>query len=658
MSDYSIFKEPVKVAGTEFPNRFFMAPMTMGCFWDENGVYNDQTVKYFTERTKGGFGTIVTGAICTDTKVDPYSALGPNPADVGQPWIDAAKKLTDSVHAAGGKIIAQLSMGLGRNYPGLPSPSENIVFGTADQKSPVLTKEGIKLKIEQLVNCSKIMKESGFDGIEVHAMHWGYLLDQLGSAFFNRRDDEYGGPLLENRLRAAKEIVEGIHELCGRDYPVGMRLGLQSFVKDYNKATLTGEEEHVRTIEEGVEISKLLEKYGYDFLDVDAGMYDSFYYAEPPMYMPQGFEIALAAKAKAEVSIPVFAGGRMQDYKQAKEAIEKGEIDGVTLGRPSLADPEYPNKLMSNHPEKIRPCLGCNLGCFDRLVSKGLYGSCAVNPQAARETIDGMKPGEGKKKVVVVGGGVAGMEVARTSALRGYDVTLFEASDHLGGHLVEAGAHSFKKEIRELHEWYQRELKELPNVEIKMEHKPCINCIRKENPDVVVLATGSVASAPAIPGLEKAVVSLDAINHPEKLGQNVVVVGGGLVGCEIALDEAKKGKKVTVVEALDKILSSGVPAPLPNAMMIHDLFEYHHVDVLEGHKLVEVTDEGVVLDHNGEKVELKADTVVSALGFRPGKSMKEELVELDVPVHEIGDAKQAATIMNAIWEGYALANSL
>ena len=638
MSDYSIFKEPVKVAGTEFPNRFFMAPMTMGCFWDENGVYNDQTVKYFTERTKGGFGTIVTGAICTDTKVDPYSALGPNPADVGQPWIDAAKKLTDSVHAAGGKIIAQLSMGLGRNYPGLPSPSENIVFGTADQKSPVLTKEGIKLKIEQLVNCSKII--------------------QLGSAFFNRRDDEYGGPLLENRLRAAKEIVEGIHELCGRDYPVGMRLGLQSFVKDYNKATLTGEEEHVRTIEEGVEISKLLEKYGYDFLDVDAGMYDSFYYAEPPMYMPQGFEIALAAKAKAEVSIPVFAGGRMQDYKQAKEAIEKGEIDGVTLGRPSLADPEYPNKLMSNHPEKIRPCLGCNLGCFDRLVSKGLYGSCAVNPQAARETIDGMKPGEGKKKVVVVGGGVAGMEVARTSALRGYDVTLFEASDHLGGHLVEAGAHSFKKEIRELNEWYQRELKELPNVEIKMEHKPCINCIRKENPDVVVLATGSVASAPAIPGLEKAVVSLDAINHPEKLGQNVVVVGGGLVGCEIALDEAKKGKKVTVVEALDKILSSGVPAPLPNAMMIHDLFEYHHVDVLEGHKLVEVTDEGVVLDHNGEKVELKADTVVSALGFRPGKSMKEELAELDVPVHEIGDAKQAATIMNAIWEGYALANSL
>ena len=657
MSNFSILKEPVKVAGTELPNRFMVAPMTMGCFWDDNGCFNEQTVRYFTERAKGGFGTIVTGAICTDGKVDPYSALGPIPAQVGQPWIDAARKLTDSIHAEGSKIIAQLSLGLGRNYPGLPSPSENTVWGTTDQVSPVLTTEQIKLKIEQLIENAKIVKEAGFDGIEIHAMHWGYLLDQMEMAFFNRRDDEYGGDL-RHRLNAAKEIVEGIHEVCGKDYPVGMRLGMQTFVKDYNKATLTGEEEVGRTLEEGVECAKLLEEFGYDFLDTDAGTYDSFYYAEPPMYMPQGFQIALAEKAKAVVSIPVFAGGRMQAFKEATKAIEEGRLDGITLGRPSLADPEIPNKLFADHPEDIRPCLGCNLGCFDRLVSKGLYGSCAVNPQAARESIDGLKPGEGKKKIVVVGGGVAGMETARTCALRGYDVTLFEKSDHLGGHLCEAGAHSFKKEVRELNEWYQRELGKFDNITVKMEHEPCINCIKKEDADAVVLATGSVASAPPIKGLEKAVVSLDAINHPELLKGDILVVGGGLVGCEIALDEARKGHKVTIVEALDKILSSGMPAPYPNAQMLGDLFEYHHVDILTSHKLVEVTDDGVVVEGPEGLKEIKADTVISALGFRPGKTLKEEFADCGVPIYEIGDAKNAATIMNAIWEGYFLANSL
>lgn len=657
MKDYSIFATPVKVAGTEFPNRFMMAPMTMGCFWDENGLYNEQTVVYFTERAKGGFGTIVTGAIGTDGQVDPYSALGPIPLQIGQPWIDAARKLTDSIHAQGSKIVAQLSMGLGRNYPGLPSPSENIVWSTADTKSPVLTTEQIKIKIQAMIDTSRMMKEAGFDGIEVHAMHWGYLLDQFGMSFFNRRDDEYGGPL-ENRLRAAREIVEGIHEVCGKDYPVGMRLGLKTFIKDINKATLTGEEEVGRTIEEGVETSKLLEKYGYDFLDVDTGTYDSFYYAEPPMYMPQGFMIELAAKAKAEVKIPVFAGGRMQDYEADLEAVTAGKIDGVTLGRPSLADPAYPSKLIAGTPEKIRPCLGCNLGCFDRLVSQGLYGSCAVNPQAARETIDGMKPGEGKKKVVVIGGGVAGMEAARTSALRGYDVTLFEASDRLGGHLNEAGAHSFKKEVMQLNKWYQRELAQLDNVTIKMEHKPCIKCIEKEKPDVIILATGSKESSPKIPGLEKAVPSLEAINDPEKLGNSVIVVGGGLVGCEIALDEAKKGKKVTVVEALDKLMSSGIPAPYPNQQMIGDLFEHYGVRVLTGHKLVEVTDEGALVESPEGQQLLKADTVVSALGFRPNESVKDDFAELGVPMHEIGDAKNAATIMSAIWEAYFLANSI
>jgi len=658
MKTYDALFQPYKIGKVEIKNRFTVIPMTMGGLaYDEEGGFSENLIHYFELRAKGGFGLIIPGAATTDYHVDPYSALGPN-VNTNEHWKVKAKELVDRVHAGGARIFCQLTMGLGRNYPGLPGPSENPVWRNPEVKSPELTKEQIKQKIADLVDGAVVAKKCGYDGVEIHAMHWGYLLDQMAMAFYNRRTDEYGGSL-ENRLRCAKEIVEGIHEKCGRDFPVGMRLGLKTFIKDYDKATLHGDEEVGRTLEEGIEISKLLESYGYDFLDTDTGTYDSFYYACPPMYNPQGFMIPLAAAAKKEVSIPIIAGGRMQDYDLALAAVEKGEIDAVGLGRPSLADPEYPNKLCAGTPEKIRPCIGCNMGCFRRCVETGEPVSCAVNPQAGRETIMGLKPAETKKKVVVVGGGVAGMEVARTAALRGHDVTLFEKSDHLGGHIVEAGAHSFKKEIKNLNAWYQNELKEL-NVNIKMEHEPCIKCIQKENADVIVLATGSNVSAPKIPGLEKAVDSLSAIDHPELLGENVVIIGGGLVGCEIAMDEANQGKKVTVVEALDDIMAAGgAGAPYPNKQMVVDIFADKGVKVCTNTKLVEVTDEGACVEtSDGKKVLIPADTVISAMGFRPAPNLKEEWKELNIPICEIGDATGAGTILKAIWDGYEVANNI
>ena len=658
MNKYHVLGTPYQIGNVEIKNRFAVIPMTMGGLsYDEQGGFSDNLINYFELRAKGGFGLIIPGAASTDYHVDPYSALGPN-VNTNPHWAERAKVLVDRVHAHGTKIFCQLTMGLGRNYPNLPGPSENPVWRNPELKSPALTAEQIRQKIADMVDGAVVAKECGYDGVEIHAMHWGYLLDQMAMAFYNRREDEYGGSL-ENRLRCAKEIVEGIHEKCGRDFPVGMRLGLKTYIKDYDKATLTGEEEVGRTLEEGVEISKLLEKYGYDFLDVDTGTYDSFYYACPPMYNPQGFMIPLAAKAKEAVSIPILAGGRMQDYDKAAEAVEKGEIDAVGLGRASLADPDYPNKVIAGEVEKIRPCIGCNMGCFKRCVETGEPVSCAVNPQAARELVMGLKPGEGEKKVVVVGGGAAGMEAARTSALRGYNVVLFEKSDHLGGHIVEAGAHSFKSEIAKLNAWYQRELKDL-GVEIKMEHEPCVRCIEKQNPDVIILATGTDVSKPGIPGLDKAVTSLDAIDHPEKLGQKVIIIGGGLVGCEIALDEANHGKDVTVVEALGDIMAAGGSgAPYPNKQMIVDLFEYKGVKVLTDTKLVEVTDEGALVEKaDGTKELLEGDTVVSAMGFKPTPNLKEEWSDLGIPMYEIGDATGAGTILKAIWDAYDVANSI
>ena len=658
MSKYDVLAQPYKICNVEIKNRFAVIPMTMGGLsYDEEGGFSDNLINYFELRAKGGFGLIIPGAAATDYHVDPYSALGPN-VNTNKHWQERAKVLTETVHKHGTKIFCQLTMGLGRNYPGLPGPSENPVWRNPNEKCPVLTREQIKQKIADMIEGAVVAKECGYDGVEMHAMHWGYLLDQIGMAFFNRRDDEYGGSL-ENRLRAAKELVEGIHEKCGRDFPVGMRLGLKTYIKDFDKATLTGEEEVGRTLEEGVEIAKLLESYGYDFLDVDTGTYDAFYYACPPMYNPQGFMIPLAAKAKAVTNIPIIAGGRMQDYDLAAEAVEKGEIDAVGLGRPSLADPDYPNKVIAGEVEKIRPCIGCNMGCFRRCVETGEPVSCAVNPQAARELVMGLKPGNGEKKVVVVGGGIAGMEAARTSALRGYKVTLFEKSDHLGGHVVEAGAHSFKSEIAKLNKWYQNELKDL-GVDVKLNHEPCINCIKKQEPDAIILATGTDVSMPPIPGLDKTITSLDAIDHPEKLGNKVVIVGGGLVGCEIALDEANHGKDVTVIEALDDIMAAGgAGAPYPNKQMICDLFENKGVKVYTSTKLVEVTDSGIVAEKaDGTRVNFEADSVVSALGFRPTPNLKEEWSELGVPMCEVGDATGAATIMKAIWEAYEAANNI
>ncbi len=658
MGKYDVLGSPYKIGSVEIRNRFAVIPMTMGGLsYDEEGGFSDNLINYFELRAKGGFGLIIPGAVTTDYHVDPFSALGPN-LITNKHWQERARILVDRVHKHGTKIFCQLTMGLGRNYPNLPGPSENPVWRNPDIKSPELTTEQIKQKIADMIEGAVVAKECGYDGVEMHAMHWGYLLDQIGMAFFNRRTDEYGGSL-ENRLRCAKELVEGIHEKCGRDFPVGMRLGLKTYIKDYDKATLSGDEEVGRTLEEGVEISKLLEQYGYDYLNVDTGTYDSFYYACPPMYNPQGFMIPLAAKAKKAVNIPILAGGRMQDYNLAKEAVEKGEIDAVGLGRASLADPDYPNKVIADETEKIRPCIGCNMGCFRRCVETGEPVSCAVNPQACRELVIGLKEGDGDKKVVVVGGGVAGMEAARTSALRGYKVTLFEKSDHLGGHIIEAGAHSFKSEIAKLCAWYKRELEDL-GIDIRLNSEPDVEALRSENADAIVLATGTDPSAPPIPGLDKALVSLDAINYPDRIGEKVVVVGGGLVGCEIALDEVNHGKDVTVVEALDDIMAAGgAGAPYPNKQMITDLFEDKKVKVLTGTKLLEVTDEGAVVEkQDGTKETLAADTVISALGFRPTPNIKAELEGLGASVHEVGDATGAGTILKAIWDAYDIANSI
>ncbi len=657
METYENLASPFQIGKLRIKNRFCMAPIGGGQHHLPGGGLKDETIQYLAERAKGGFGLIFTGALAADCTVDPYTGIGPAILQNPDAFKMTATELNERANAYGTKVFAQITMGLGRNYPDLPAPSSVHVFRHPGEVSPELTRDQIKSKIESVVKSAKIAKDSGFSGVEVHSIHWGYLLDQFALSMMNHRTDEYGGSL-ENRLRAAKEILEGIKQECGSDFPVSMRLGLKTFVKDFETAALTGEEEKGRTLEEGIEIAKLLERYGYDCLSVDTGIYDSFYYACPPMYMPKGYLVEMAAKAKEAVNIPILAGGRMNDPDIAEAAIRDGKIDAVVMGRAALADPDYPNKVLTGHTEKIRPCIACNQGCITRL-QQGKQPTCAVNPTAMREIRYALRPCVQPKNVVIVGGGVAGMEAARTAAIRGHRVSLYEKNNSLGGNLIPGGSHSFKKEVRELNVWYQNELAGLP-VSIHTGAEVTVEQLKGLGADVIILAIGSSPIMPDVPGIEdeKVIGCMEAFAHPEKIGQKVAVIGGGLVGCEMALDYARDGKEVTVVEALPNILSAGIPSPIPNGQMIPDLFEYHKVRVLENHRLSAVRDGRLYLEHEGKEMGMDTDSVVIAVGFRPVPSMAKALQGCGTVVYEIGDGQKVSTILHAVWDGYEVGNQI
>ncbi len=645
--------KPLKIGGITIKNRLCMGPMgapPMGSL----GEFNEATYAYYVERAKGGFGLIFSGATFTDLEVDPKAGdVTPIPFRYPAIFMGTSQQLIERVHAYGTKMFMQISMGLGRNY-GLPAPSEVTMYGNPDVKSRALTIDEIKKKIEFMVNAALMSKNAGFDGVEVHAMHWGYLLDEFAMSIINKRTDEYGGSL-ENRMRVAKEIIEGIKQTCGADFPVTMRLGLKSYIKGLNEASLTGEDEAGRTLEEGIKISSLLESYGYDALNVDVGVYDSFYHAAAPMYMPKGHVLDLAKEAKKAVKIPILTGSRMDDPFMCEEAIIEGKTDGVVLARASLADPHFAKKVEMGIPEKIRPCIACHQGCIGRVFTKGANCSCAVNPQAGRELnyrIDkALKP----KKVVVVGGGVAGMEAARVASLRGHEVFIYEKSDKLGGHLISGGAHSFKTDVQRLNEWYQGEVSDL-KVSLNLESELNAEMIKSMGADAVVLSVGSSPIMPNVPGINNKNVSssIEALLHKKEIGKNVVIVGGGLVGCELALEYAKEGKSVTIVEMLNSILSAGEPVPLMNAMMLMDLLKYHNVKIYNGYKLESVSDDGVKIIPvgDGENLEINADSVIIAIGFKPLASMASELYGEGIEIYEVGDGNKVSNILSSIWQAY------
>ena len=611
---------PVKIGSVTIKNRFAMAPMGPLGLADSEGGFNQRGIDYYTERAKGGTGLIITGVTFSDCKVETQSMPNcPNSTYNPVHFIRTSREMTERVHAYGSKIFLMMSAGFGRvtiptNLGEFPpvAPSE-IPHRWLDKMCRPLTVEEIKSIVKSFGDGAYNAKRAGFDGVEIHAVHEGYLLDQFAISMFNLRNDEYGGSL-ENRLRFAREVVEEIKSRCGEDFPVALRYSVKSMIKDWREGALPGEEfeEKGRDIAEGLEAAKLLVQYGYDALDTDVGTYDAWWWNHPPMYQEKGLFRPYCKMVKEVVDVPVICAGRMDNPDMALEALEKGECDVVSLGRPLLADPDYVNKLRAGRMAQVRPCISCQEGCMGRVQEYSMI-NCAVNPQAARERDMAYEPILKSKKVMVVGGGVAGCEAARVLAIRGHQPELYEKGSQLGGNLLPGGAPEFKEDDLALAKWYETTLKDL-RVPVYYNHEVTKDEVLAGDYDAVIIATGSQPKKFSLGDDEKVYTASQVLLKEKECGKTTVIVGGGLVGCETALWLAEHGKKVTIVEALDKILAVNGPLCHANKDMLERLVPYHGVEVVAGARVKKYENGVLTADTaEGEKT-IPCDSVILAVG--------------------------------------------
>lgn len=661
---YQALFTPVKVGSITIKNRFAMAPMGPLGLSDAEGGFNQRGIDYYVERAKGGTGLIMTGVTFSDCKVETQSMPNcPNSTYNPVHFIRTGKEMTERVHAYGSKIFLQMSAGFGRvtiptnlgEFP--PVAPSAIPHRWLDKICRPLEVDEIKSIVKSFGDGAFNAKRAGFDGVQIHAVHEGYLLDQFAITMFNQRDDEYGGSL-ENRLRFAKEVVEEIKDRCGKDFPVTLRFSLKSMIKDWRVGALPSEEfeEMGRDIEEGLEAAKLLESYGYDALDTDVGTYDAWWWNHPPMYQEKGLYRKYCKMVKEVVGIPVFCAGRMDDPDMAMDAITSGVCDVVDLGRPLLADPDYVNKIRSGRRKEVRPCISCHEGCMGRIATYSMI-NCAVNPQAARERVMAYEPILKPKHVMIIGGGVAGCEAARVLAIRGHKPEVFEKSSRLGGNLIPGGAPEFKEDDIALADWYTNEMERL-KVPVHLNTTVSKVDVLNASYDTVIVATGSKPKVFSLGEDEHVYTAAQVLMKEKDPGEQVVVVGGGLVGCETALWMAQHGKKVTIVEVMDKVLAVNGPLCSANKEMLEALLPFNGIEIITGAKVKEYKGNQLTVDTAGGAKQVTCDSVVLSVGYQEENTLYHEL-EFDVPeIYLLGDAKKVSNIMYGIWDAFEVANHI
>ena len=679
--EYEPLFTPWKIGNCEIKNRIVQTSMggTSIFGWMEPNHFDEEAAKFLLERAKNNCGLILPGiAPIRDTMFGKWLYQGKGK-------FEKLKTYMDEFHKTGAKMFVQLTAGMGRSMAIndlMAKMVKNKVFGTLlkpvfdmdficgsasatpnrwadDCYSKPYTKEDIQKIVDAFAKTAKLCQDAGVDGIEVHAVHEGYMLDQFAMKYTNQRTDEYGGSL-ENRLRFACDIVKAIKAVCGKDFPVTLRYSVVSYTKGFRQGAVPGEEytEVGRDMEESEKAAKILQDAGYDMLNCDNGTYDAWYWAHPPVYMPNNCNLEDVEHIKKYVDIPVVCAGKMTPAVAAK-AIAEGKIDAMGVARQFLVDPEWITKLIEDREDEIKPCINCHNGCFnmckhgksnnDQDLADAIHmARCALNPQTMQTKKYRIVKTDKPKTVAIVGGGIGGMEAALVLNARGHKPVIYEKSDSLGGTFVTAAAFSFKEHDKELIEWYRREI-------AKAGIKVCFNTEVKDpttlEEDEVIVATGSRANRPGIPGLkEYGIEPTEFLSGKKTVGDSVIIVGGGLTGCEMAYDLTLQGKKVQIVEMLDDLVSAkGVC--LANSSFLREMLAFKQVPVYLNTKLLKVKADGVeVQGPDGKKFELKADSVITSMGYRP-----RPVAAPSSRVHLVGDANKVGNLRTVIWRAWDVA---
>ncbi len=602
----SFLFRPGKIGTLELKNRIVMAPMGARGLIEPDGRFSQRAVDYYVARAKGGVGLIITGLMAVETEVErrdrgPWSPLARADSAL---YIPRLNELTEAVKEHGAKIAAQLTAGYGRlarpevvRAGWAVAPSVQPCSNDPSVMARALTIEEIGTLTKAFAAAALNVKQAGFDAIELHG-HEGYLIDQFMTAKWNQRKDGYGGDL-ERRLRFPLEIIASVRGAVGARFPLIFRMAGSHYVEDG------------RHIEESIAIARRLEQAGVDCLHIDAGCSEAKHWAHPPIYMDRGCTVDCAAAIKNQLNIPVIAVGRLGYPDLAESVLAEGKADFVALGRPLLADPEWPAKVKNKEFTAVRPCIGDYDGCLGRIVA-GKTLSCSVNPQTGMERELSIKAAPHKKSLLVIGGGPAGMEAARVAALRGHRVTLWERDSQLGGNLIPASVPSFKADIKALIAYFSRQL-ESASVHVVLNKEATPGEVMNEHVSEVIIATGARPVTPEVRGLEKIRFStaVDLLNGKETSGDHFVVLGGGLVGCETALWLSRQGKNVAIIESLPDLMA-GIFS-INRETLIRMLLEAS-VQIMTDTAVLEVFEDGVSVRNQEGVQHIRAAAFIAATG--------------------------------------------